>query len=100
MKAQINNIEHFQNRSKISLNIVGQHNKLVEAKNKIDLYAAQHKAQTMLFDNINSMVFDNKSDIKGLKNGDIGGTIVFHSHLCNPIEALNGLIEIINSINK
>ena len=95
----IKNVEHFDNRSKVTFNVSGNHNDYVSILNQISIIERKHNAQSMIYKNRNSLIFDKNGKVKGLKNGDSGGTITFHSHSCNPKKATKELVELLESVN-
>lgn len=98
--ATINAIEHFDNRSNINFNIGGNHTDYVTLHNKVTSIASKYNAQTNIYSNKSSLVFDNKANVIGLTDGNSGGTITFHSHSCSPKDAVLELENLLKSANE
>lgn len=86
------NVEHLDNRSKVTFNIGGNHIDYVELFNKIVAIEKKYNAQSTIYCNKNSLVFDKNANVIG------GGTVTFHSHSCNPKEAANELVKLLESV--
>jgi len=80
--ANIHKIENFENRSNVTFNIGGSHNDYVELFNKIVAIERKYNAQSNIYSNRSSLIFDDK-EVIGLTDGNSGGTITFHSHSCD-----------------
>jgi hypothetical protein len=81
-RISINKVEHLKNRSTVGLNIVGTGNEFSNLFNKVNSICKKHNAQDGLY--------DKSTDI----NREIGGSITFHNHSCNPKEAVEELINL------
>lgn len=98
--ANIHKVENHENRTNVTFNIGGNHNEYVELFNKVVAIERKHNAQSNLYSNKSSLVFDKKGNVIGLTDGNTGGTVTFHSHSCNHIDAANELGELLNSVLK
>lgn len=96
--ANIHNVEHLDNRSKVTFNIGGNHNDYVELFNKVVAIERKHNAQSTFYSNKSSLVFDKNANVIGLTDGNSGGTVTFHGHSCTPKEASHELVELLKSI--
>ena len=95
----INSVEHFENRSKVCIQVQGEHNEYVTAINAIHAIAKKYNVQDMLFENRSSLIYNKLGNAIGFTHGNTGGTITFHSHSCNPKEAAQELINFANNEN-
>lgn len=100
LKTNIHNVEHFENRTKVSFDFSGNHSDYVTLANQITEIERKHTAQSTLYSNSSSLVIDNKVNVIGLTDGKSGGTITFHSHSCDPKEAASELISLLESVSK
>jgi hypothetical protein len=96
--ASIHNVDHLDNRSKVTFNIGGNHNDYVELFNKVVAIERKHNAQSTIYSNKSSLVFDKNANLIGLTDGNSGGTVTFHSHSCSAKEAAIELIELLESV--
>lgn len=100
LTANIHNVEYFENRTKVSFDFSGNHNDYVTLANQITEIERKHTAQSTLYRNRSSLVFDNKGNVIGLTDGKSGGTVTFHSHSCDTEKSSNELISLLQSVSK
>ena len=96
--ANIHNVDHLENRSKVTFNIGGNHNDYAELFNKVVAIERKHNAQSTIYGNKSSLVFDKSANLIALTDGNSGGTVTFHSHSCSAKEAAIELIELLESV--
>lgn len=84
MKATItiNKVEHLDNHSTVGINIVGIGNDYTKLFNKVDAICKKHNAQDGMYEKSTN------------DNRESGGAITFHSHSCNPKEAVEELTNL------
>lgn len=98
--ATIHKIENLGNRTNVTFNVSGEHNELATLLNKITAIERKYNAQSNIYSNKSSLVFDKKGDLIGTAIGNSGGTITFHSHSCNHEEAAKELENLLNSVGN
>lgn len=98
LHAKIHSIEHLENRSKVSFAIAGNHSDYVELFNKIVQIERVNNAQSTIYNNKSSLIFDEKGNVTGLSDGKSSGTITFHSHSCLPKQASESLIKLLTEL--
>jgi hypothetical protein len=92
----INSVTHYENRSNICVQIMGEHNEYVACLNAIHKIAKKHNAQENIYENTPPQKTDRLGNIIALAKGNAGGTITFHSHSCSPKEAAQEIIDLAN----
>lgn len=80
------------NSTSISFNVIAAGNDSAIIYNEILGLCRKHKAQDAIFENSSPWVFDKSGEIIGSKLGNFGGTITFHSSLCDKDEASKEMI--------
>lgn len=96
--ATIHYIEHFDNRSNVSFNLEADHKEYVNIMNRITNIERKYNAQSNIYQNRKSLIFDKHVNVVGTTYGNCGGTITFHNHSCDPKKAAKELIELLESI--
>lgn len=91
-------ISTYDNRTCVTFNVIEKGGKQIEFLNKIHKITSRHNAQQMLFDNVSPWKYDKKGNLIGEQFGDTGGTVTFHSHSCNHMDAANELIDFLKTI--
>lgn len=88
----------YNNRTCVTFNLTGVGAALIHKENKVTEICRKHNAQDMLFENISPYKKNRLGEIIGAQLGNTGGTVTFHSHSCNHVDAANELIEYLVSI--
>jgi hypothetical protein len=91
--ATIHSVEHFENRSNVTLNISGYGDEYVIMCNKVTAICRKYNAQENIYNNASHLKYDKEGNVIGFTNGNSGGTITFHSHSCEPKKAVEELLN-------
>ncbi|MDR0872244.1 MAG: hypothetical protein LBN27_02095 [Prevotellaceae bacterium] len=95
----ISAVNHFDNRSNVTLHVTGEHNAYVTALNAIHAICKKHNAQENIYENRSALKSNRLGNVIDLTHGSSGGTVTFHSHSCDPKAAVQELVNLANNEN-